>query len=119
MKQENMAAIVGATIGLFTGLALGQSKIQKQRELKKQQALEIARLKLEADTLDAKIAELASAKIEPKVIEQARKTLEEACDLYWQENNLAEDICPEVVAELKRSGKWLESEEDAEKYFTK
>ena len=118
MKQENMAAIVGGTIGLFTGLALGQSKIQKQRELKKQQALEIARLKLEADTLDAKIAELASAKIEPKVIEQARKTLEETCNLYWQENDPAEDICPEVVAELKRRGKWLESEEDLEKYFT-
>lgn len=118
MKKENMAAIVGGTIGLFTGLALGQSKIQKQRELKKQQALEIARLKLEADTLDAKIAELASAKIEPKVIEQARKTLEEACNLYWQENDSAEAICPEVVAELKRRGKWLESEEDAEKYFT-
>lgn len=118
MKQENIAAIVAGTIGLFTGLALGQSKIQKQRELEKQQAFEIARLKLEADTLDAKIAELTSAKIEPKVIEQARKTLEEACDLYWQEHASAEVICPEVVAELKRRGKWLESEEDLEKYFT-
>ena len=105
MKQENMAAIVGVTIGLFTGLALGQSKIQKQRELKKQQALEIARLKLEADTLDAKIAELASAKIEPKVIEYLDKVM------FMDQGVVVEQGTPDLVfnqSQNKRLSSFLE-----------
>lgn len=103
-KGKVLAWIAGmaASIGIVTWCEIDNRKREKELD-------EYWRNQRETLIKAQEQAKALTEHFQQQTIE-LHKGMEELC--------AAEVICPDVVAELKAEGKWLETEEDGYRYFT-